>query len=119
MINRKDKMSYELTGQIKQIGDVQTFASGFQKKEFVVTTTERFPQDVKFEAVKDRVDMLDNFQVGDMVTVGFDIRGNEFNGRHYVNLNCWKLNAAGTNSAPIDDGPIEPPPSGDDGDCPF
>ena len=39
--------------------------------------------------------MLDDFSVGDDVVVQFDIRGNEYNGKHYVNLSCWKLQAAG------------------------
>jgi hypothetical protein len=25
------------------------------------------------------------------VKVSFDIRGNEYNGKYYVNLSCWKL----------------------------
>jgi hypothetical protein len=27
--------------------------------------------------------------------VSFDIRGNEYNGKYYVNLACWKIQAAG------------------------
>ncbi|MDR8464897.1 DUF3127 domain-containing protein, partial [Acinetobacter baumannii] len=29
-------MKYELTGRIKGINETQTFASGFQKREFIV-----------------------------------------------------------------------------------
>ncbi len=37
-------MSYELTGKIKLIQDEQTFASGFTKREMVVTVDDgRYP----------------------------------------------------------------------------
>ena len=69
--------------------------SGFTKREFVVTTgQDKYPQDLKFEVVKDKCSMLDSFSAGDEVQVNFDIRGNEFNGKYFVNLSCWKLQAA-------------------------
>lgn len=84
---------YETRGTLKWIGDVQTFPSGFSKREFVVTTQDKYPQDLKFEVVKDKVAMLDEFATGTPVVVNFDIRGNEYNGRYFVNLSCWKLQA--------------------------
>ena len=82
---------YEAAGKIKLINDVQTFPSGFQKREFVVTTGDKYPQDLKFEVVKDKCSMLDGFKEGQDVQVNFDIRGNEYNGKYFVNLSCWKL----------------------------
>ena len=84
-------MSYELTGTIKVISDIQTFASGFTKREFVVTTDDKYPQDIKLEALKDNVDLLSPMDVGDAVNVSFDVRGNEYNGKYYVNLVAWKI----------------------------
>jgi len=90
---------YEASGKIKLISDTQTFASGFAKREFVVTTAhDKYPQDLKFEVVKDRCSLLDNLAVGQDVQVNFDIRGNEFNGKYYVNLSCWKIQSAGGGS---------------------
>jgi hypothetical protein len=86
---------YEIAGKIKVICETQSFASGFTKREFVITTAaDKYPQDLKFEVVKDRCSMLDSFQVGQEVQVNFDIRGNEYNGRYYVNLSAWKIQAA-------------------------
>lgn len=83
---------YEAKGKIKLISDTQTFPSGFTKREFVLTTAhDKFPQDLKFEVVKDRCTMLDEYSEGQNVLVTFDIRGNEYNGKYYVNLSCWKL----------------------------
>ncbi len=86
---------YEASGKIKLINDTQTFPSGFSKREFVVTTAhEKYPQDIKFVVMKDKCQMLDEYSEGQDVQVNFDIRGNEYNGKYYVDLNCWKLNGS-------------------------
>ncbi len=88
--------SYELEGTVKVIEDTQTFASGFSKREFVVEVEDgKFPQSIKFECVKEKASLIDHFSVGDPVKVYFDIRGNEYKGRYYVNLNAWKLERPG------------------------
>lgn len=122
--------SYDLTGTVKLVMDQQTFDSGFTKREFVVTTDDdRYPQEIKFECVKDKVSLLDNVQAGHRVNVTFDLRGNEYNERYYVNLTAWKVEAApdgqsGGGDLP-DDGPpldqMEPPGDDvlDDGSMPF
>jgi hypothetical protein len=85
---------YEANGTIKVIFDEQSFPSGFTKREFVVTTQhERYPQDLKFELVKEKCAMIDAFSVGQPVAVSFDIRGNEYNGKYFVNLSAWKIQA--------------------------
>ncbi len=86
---------YETAGKLKWIGTTQSFASGFTKREFVVTTAaDKYPQDLKFEVVKDKCPLLDPFELGQDVQVNFDIRGNEYNGKYFVNLACWKIQAA-------------------------
>ncbi len=103
----------DLSGKIKVLMDTQTFNSGFQKREFVVTTQEQYPQDLKFELVQDKVAALDGYAAGDMVKVAFDIRGNEYNGRYYVNLRAWKLEKEGSASAAPAAGQAPPPSMND------
>ena len=92
-------------GKIKLIGDVQQFDSGFKKVEFVVTSDGEYPQDIKFEIVQDKVDNFLKFNdVGQKVEVSFNIRGNEYQGKHYVSLQAWKvftLDKAQEQSAPV------------------
>ena len=86
---------YETAGKMKWIGTTQTFPSGFSKREFVVTTAhDKYPQDIKFDMVKDKCPLLDGFELGQDVQVSFDIRGREYNGKYFVDLSCWKLQAA-------------------------
>ncbi|MDP4790383.1 MAG: DUF3127 domain-containing protein [Verrucomicrobiales bacterium] len=130
--------NFELEGTVKVINEVQSFASGFTKREFVVEVEDgKFPQSIKFECVKEKTAMIDEYQIGEPVKVFFDIRGNEYNGKYYVNLNAWKLEKPGAGgggnrgssrqSAPLgyaDDGPpLSEAPGGygkeSDDDIPF
>jgi hypothetical protein len=96
------KMAYDLTGKIKLIQDAQTFGSGFTKREMVVVVEDgKYPQEINLEFVQDKVSLLDTVQVGQEVTVTFDIRGREYNGRYFNNLQGWKIQAGeGASAAP-------------------
>lgn len=84
-------MSYEIEGNILEIYPEQQFASGFSKREFVVTTRDKYPQPIKLEFTKERCAQLDDYQPGDPVKVSFNLRGNEYNNRYFVNLQAWKI----------------------------
>lgn len=86
----------DVAGKVKVVFDKQTFDSGFEKREFVITTAEQYPQDIKFELYKEKCDLVDSLKENDEVTVHFNIRGNEYNGRYYVNLNAWKIDQGDT-----------------------
>ncbi len=114
----------ELTGKIKVIFDEKTFPSGFSKREFVITTDEKYPNDIMFELLKDKGSLINPFQSGDLVKVSFDLRGKEYNGRYYNSVVAWKIEAAGAGSQPAQAytqaPPLPPPPSMDgDDDLPF
>lgn len=114
-------MELKINGKVKLLMDTQTFDSGFKKREFVVTTQEQYPQDVKLECTQDRVNLLDALNVGDDVDVSFNIRGNEYNGRYFVNLQAWKIEKGTGAGAPTPEAPdTQLEPLGDDeDDLPF
>lgn len=101
-------MSLELNGKLKVLFDVQTFPSGFSKREFVITTEEQYPQDVKFELVKDKTSMIDKYNVGDQLKVSFNVRGNEYQGKYFVSLNAWRIENIGAATAPNIPTPLNP-----------
>ena len=114
-------MELKINGKIKLIMDSQSWDSGFTKREFVVTTNEQYPQDVKLEFIKDKTTLLDGLSEGEEVEVSFNVRGNEYNGKYYVNLQAWRLTKVESHSN-TDSGPPEPDfePAGDqDDDLPF
>ncbi len=93
-------MAYDLTGKVKLIQAIQTFDSGFTKREMVVIVEDgKYPQEINIEFVQDKVGLLENLQVDQEVTVTFDIRGREYNGRYFNNLQGWKIVTTGDNKA--------------------
>jgi len=85
----------KLTGSLHILGDTQTFNSGFTKKEFVVKVDDgKFDQFIKLELVKDRIKEIDEAKVGDEITVHFNIRGREHDGRFFNNLVAWRIESA-------------------------
>ena len=114
-------MAYELTGKIKLIQDPQTFNSGFTKREMVVIVQDgKYPQEINLEFVQDKVALLDDLQPGQEVTVSFDIRGREYNGRYFNNLQGWKVVIVGDEAEASSEDPYFPTPSDfEDDDIPF
>ena len=112
-----------VTGQIKVISDTQKVSERFQKREFVLTTeaSTPYPQHVTFQVTQDKVNSLDNFTVGQEVTVDFNLRGKEWSGpqgvKYFNTLEAWRLTAI---SGPV---PVEPShdnlSSGDTDPLPF
>lgn len=86
----------ELKGTIKKKMDVQTFPSGFQKRDFVLQTNEQYPQFIEMQLLKDRVDALDFIEVGDYVEVKFDIKGREWTNpqgevKYFNSIVAWSI----------------------------
>jgi len=92
-------MSFEIKGKIKVLFDRQDFPSGFYKRDFVITSNEQYPQDIKFVALKERVEQLEGLSVEDEVTVKFDVKGREYNGNYYVDLNAWRIERGASSQA--------------------
>lgn len=124
-------MNVEISGKIKVIFDEQTFNSGFKKKEFVVTTQEQYPQDLKLELIQDKTSLIDGLNQGDEITAQVNLRGNEYNGRYYVNLQAWRIEksseseqeaSADSSAPPEHNAPLPEEPNGFDDqedDLPF
>lgn len=109
-------MAYEITGKIKKIFEKQEFPSGFYKQEFVVTTEDRFPQDIKLDCLKEKGEILNGVKEGDQVTVHFDIRGREWNERYFVDLAAWKIETGAGSDAPAPAKNEQAVPAEDPGD---
>lgn len=59
--------------------------------QYVLETQEAYPKHVLFEVFgEDRLQQF-NIQVGEEVTVAFDIDAREYNGKWYNQLKAWKV----------------------------
>lgn len=100
---------YELSGTVKQIFEEKTFGSGFNVREFVVTTdADKYPQDICLQCVKEKVEMVNKLKEGEKVKVSFDLRGREYQGRYFVNLNAWKVEGASAGGSGDEPPPFDP-----------
>lgn len=97
----------ELQGTIKKLTDIQTFASGFQKREMVLMTEEQYPQPINIEFLQDKADLLNNLAEGEKVKVHINIRGREWTSpqnevKYFNSIVGWRVEK-------VEDGaPFEP-----------
>ncbi len=121
-------MSYEVEGKLHKKFDTEQKSGTFQTREFVVIVEQgQFPQYVKFQLVQDRCEIIDNVNEGSDIKVYFDLRGREWQGKYFTNLQAWRVESAGGETKPratAGDFPAAPPsPTGGDGssydDLPF
>jgi hypothetical protein len=116
----------QITGVIKIKKDEQTVNDRFKKREFILTdNSSQYPQFISFQCTQDRCALLDQINVGDTVTVHFNIRGREWTSpqgeiKYFNTLEAWKLdrNAPGS-SQPAEHYESAPIGAQDKDDLPF
>ncbi len=88
-------MAFEITGKIYRIFPAEQKTASFQAREFVLEIASgNYAEYVKFQTVQERCQLLDGLQEGDVVRVSFDLRGREWNGKFFTNLNAWRIERA-------------------------
>ena len=82
----------EVIGKVIVLGNTEEVGqNGFTKRMLVVESSEQYPQKLAIDFVKEKTSILDNYKVGDEVKVSVNLRGTEYNGRYFVNLQGWKI----------------------------
>jgi len=105
-------IAYEMVGSVKVVFEMMTFASGFTKREFVLTLEDDYPQDIKFACVKEKCALLDNVAPGERVKVAFRIRGNLFKERYFVDLQAFRIDKMDADGSSVEyDASAEPMPT--------
>lgn len=87
-------MSFQISGKLVKKMDAENKSGKFQTREFVIVTNEQYPQYIKFQLVQDRVNVIDKFNEDENLTVHFDLRGREWQGKYFTNLQAWKIETA-------------------------
>ncbi len=122
-------MSFEIEGKLHKVFPTENKTDTFQAREFVIEITNgNYPQFIKFQLVQDRCSIMENYNEGDMIKVYFDLRGREWNGKYFTNLNAWRVDAqeAAPVAPPVTQGQdtefpsaSDEPAMGADDDLPF
>lgn len=96
-------MGYKAEGKIEKIFDTEQKSASFTAREFVIEVAEgQYPQMVKFQLVQDKCTLVDDFNEGDQIEVEFDLRGREWNGKYFTNLQAWRISRAGEGGGSAD-----------------
>ena len=94
----------EVIGKVIVLGNTEEVGqNGFTKRLLVVESSEQYPQKLAIDFVKDKTSVLDNYKVGDEVKVFVNLRGTEYNGKYFVNLQGWKIEKTTEANAPSDE----------------
>ncbi|MBL7791517.1 MAG: DUF3127 domain-containing protein [Saprospiraceae bacterium] len=95
-------MSFEVEGKLVKKYDIESKTSSFQAREFVIEIESGgYPQFVKFQLVQDRCILIDAYEEGEQIKVHFDLRGREWQGKYFTNLNAWRIEKGSTAAAPV------------------
>ena len=86
----------EVQGKIKLVGNVQEITDSFRKRELVIVTQEQYPQTLCVEFVQDKTDLLNDFQEGQEVKIGINLRGREWKNpeviiKYFTSLQGWRI----------------------------
>jgi len=86
----------ELTGKIiavlpERSGTSARTGTEWKLGQYVLETMEQYPKKMVFEVFgSDRVAQF-NIQVGEVMTVSFDVDAHEYQGRWYNSIRAWKV----------------------------
>ena len=116
----------EVKGKIKLINQTQNITTEFRKRDLVVTTEEQYPQDLLIQFVQEKCDVLNNFQAGDNVVIGVNLRGREWQNpqgetKYFNTIQGWRIDkdqdGGQVKTQPTN--PVPPAPVNEPNDLPF
>jgi len=84
--------TFELACTVVAVGPARTTDKGYRFRELLVATkNQRFPQTIPVQLSGPRVDAAGALKEGEEIVLTFSLRGREYNGKHYVSVDGWKV----------------------------
>jgi len=115
----------QLTVKLVQILPVQTGEGKngqWKKQDIIVETDGQYPKKICIAIWGDKIDQS-QLQIGNSLSISFDVESREFNGKWYTDVKAWKIELAGSAAhAPSNNQPEEqfaPPLPDATDDLPF
>lgn len=109
-----------IDGKLIEKSETQEVTNSFKKREFVVEYAEnpQYPEFLKFELIQTNCQQLDAFNIGDEMTISFNLKGRKWTDRsgevkYFNSLQAWRLDKKAGN-APAGGSPDMPPPPSDE-----
>ena len=124
--------SYEVRGLVHSIGETKEFgANGFTKREFFLKLTgdeenSSYPNHIALELIKDKCSMIDEYSIGDEITVQLNLSGRLWSPegqpeKCFNSLQAWKIESFGEGTNNSEPPPYQPVSNSDEDfdDIPF
>lgn len=86
----------QLKGKVTHKSEIQIVGKKQMEKQFIVVKETEHEEDYKNNALAidflwEKVQLLDNIQENDIVTVEYNTNTNEYNGKYYNSIRGWKI----------------------------
>ena len=87
----------KITGSLKVKNDTIQVSEAFSKREFVLTVVDgAFSNDILIQLVKDKVTLINDINIGDMLEVEVNLKGKEWTSpsgevKYFNSIECWKV----------------------------
>ncbi len=89
---------FSMTGKLIVKNDAEQITDTFKKREFVLSDeSSQYPQEIMFQLVQDKCDLIEPYQINDEVKVNFNLRGRRWENpktnetKFFVSLDAWRL----------------------------
>lgn len=88
---------FELTGVLIEVFETQEFKKSFKKREFVIEIPHSsYPQTVLLQVTQDNCELIDNFEIGDKITIDFNVKGRKWEApdgaaKYFNSLEAWRI----------------------------
>lgn len=98
-------MAYDIKGTIKRIGATEQKSEKFSKRTLILDIEDgKYSQVCEFQATGERCALLEQFAVGDQVSVAWNLRGREWSGKDGVvkvfnSCDIWKIERIGASAS--------------------
>lgn len=122
--------TFEAQGVIHSIGATTEYGNnGFTKREFVIQLTgdgenPDYPNYIALELIKDKCALMDNHNIGDEITVHFNLSGRLWNApgkpeKCFTSLQAWRIESGAQAQQAVPAFDQSQPGHGFDDDVPF
>lgn len=95
----------QVQGKLIHVADEQVISDKFKKREFVIETSDQYPQEVLIQLTQDRTTIIDRFEIDDMLTVSINIRGRRWESpqgevKWFNTIEAWRIQSDNQQPAP-------------------
>jgi hypothetical protein len=87
----------KITGTLKIKKDTIQVSEAFSKREFVLTVVDgAFSNDILIQLTKDKVTLINDINIGDLLEVEVNLKGKEWNSpsgevKYFNTIEAWKI----------------------------